>query len=333
MSCLRPRARLGDVLAGRADLVGARVGPGRAGVVSPVEARLHLGLAYGEMGELERRYLAERGPLSDLGVLARVALSRLIPGAGQSTTEHLRIVDTTVDSVSVERALERITGPGLPGRARMVHFAHPHAITLAHRDRALRRRLDAADLVLPDGVGLQVAAALLGRSLSANVNGTDLLPPLCERLVAIGSPLVLVGGASGVAERCAARLREAHGGLQVPLSSHGFLDSRAAHGLAAEISKIGRCVVLVGMGSPLQEAFAWRYLSHLRGATVVTVGGLFDFYSGRIPRAPMAWRELGLEWLFRLLVEPERLARRYLLGIPHFLLLTMLQRYRQRRSA
>src|SRR5262249_27898825 len=75
----------------------------------------------------------------------------------------------------------------------------------------------------------------------------------------------------------------------------------------------------VGMGSPLQERWVWRHLRDVPGATVITVGGLFDFFSGRIPRAPVAWREMGVEWLFRLRQEPARLARRDLLGNPLFL--------------
>jgi N-acetylglucosaminyldiphosphoundecaprenol N-acetyl-beta-D-mannosaminyltransferase len=80
------------------------------------------------------------------------------------------------------------------------------------------------------------------------------------------------------------------------------------------------------MGSPIQERFAWEHLAHIPTATVITVGGLFDFFSGRVPRAPLAWRELGLEWLFRLVQEPRRLAKRYLVGNPLFLLLALKQR-------
>lgn len=329
MSCLRPRARLEDVLRGRADLVGARLGSGKPGLISPVEARLRLGLPYGDLAADEARYLSERTTRDDVGVLARAALSLLIPLRADSHQRRLRILSTVVDSVSIEEALEALTARSTRSRATMVHFAHPHAVTLAHRNDALRRRFAAADLVLPDGVGLQVAASLLGRSLTANVNGTDLLPLLCARAVDRDLPLALVGGAPGVAAQCAAQLRGAHDGLEVPAIAHGFLDDAGARAFAAHVSRLGPCIVLVGLGTPIQEAFAWRHLSHLRDATVVTVGGLFDFYSGRVRRAPQAWREVGLEWLFRLLVEPRRLARRYLVGIPLFLALTLLQRRSQ----
>jgi N-acetylglucosaminyldiphosphoundecaprenol N-acetyl-beta-D-mannosaminyltransferase len=82
------------------------------------------------------------------------------------------------------------------------------------------------------------------------------------------------------------------------------------------------------MGSPTQESWTREHLARVGGVTALTVGGLFDFYSGRIARAPIAVRELGLEWAWRLLQEPGRLARRYLLGNPHFLGLAMMDRRR-----
>ena len=92
------------------------------------------------------------------------------------------------------------------------------------------------------------------------------------------------------------------------------------------MAELGPCLVLVGMGSPRQELWAWKYLSNHPDLIVVTVGGLFDFISGVVPRATVIWRELGLEWLYRLTREPRRLARRYLLGNPLFLARAVRQR-------
>jgi N-acetylglucosaminyldiphosphoundecaprenol N-acetyl-beta-D-mannosaminyltransferase len=137
---------------------------------------------------------------------------------------------------------------------------------------------------------------------------------------------VFVGGAEGVAEQCAARLRHDHPGLSTPVVTHGYVSDEESDAIRARIAKVGRAVVLVGMGSPRQETWARRHLDGIPGITVVTVGGLFDFFSGRIPRAPAVWRELGVEWLYRLIQEPRRLARRYLLGNPLFLALALRQR-------
>jgi N-acetylglucosaminyldiphosphoundecaprenol N-acetyl-beta-D-mannosaminyltransferase len=185
---------------------------------------------------------------------------------------------------------------------------------------------------LPDGIGLRVAAAILGVALRHNLNGTDLLPLLCDRLAAESIPLALVGAAKGVADDCAKNLREKHAGLDVPLVSDGFLDDEASRRFADRARALGRAVVLVGMGSPRQEAWALRYLGDIPGLTVVTVGGLFDFFAGRVTRAPIAWRELGLEWAYRLMQEPRRLGARYLIGNPRFVASAIAQRISGRRA-
>ncbi|MEZ4255718.1 MAG: WecB/TagA/CpsF family glycosyltransferase [Polyangiales bacterium] len=212
------------------------------------------------------------------------------------------------------------------GRARMVHFVHPHALNLAAFDADYAALLADADIILPDGVGLRIAAKMLGVALEHNVNGTDLLPLLCARATASARPLILIGGAEGVASACADALVRSHPGLRVPFTSHGFLDAAGIARVEEAVRAHAPCVVLVGMGSPLQERWAWEHLASIPRITVLTVGGLFDFFSGRIPRSPLVWRELGLEWLWRLRQEPTRLGRRYLLGNPLFLTLAAKQR-------
>src|SRR4030095_451216 len=115
--------------------------------------------------------------------------------------------------------------------------------------------------------------------------------------------------------------------LSILATRHGYLTMQERTETVSELERIGRCLVLVGMGRPPQEQWAWPLRSHLPSVTVITVGGLFDFFSDRIPRAPVVWREIGLEWLFRLRQEPRRLAARYLLGNPVFLARALKQRW------
>jgi N-acetylglucosaminyldiphosphoundecaprenol N-acetyl-beta-D-mannosaminyltransferase len=325
-----PRAPLRDVLRGRAPLVGARFNEVLPrGYFSPVEARWLLGLPCRDLAAEEAHYLQGRTPAKDFGVLLRTSVARaLAPPEGAEPEVRPWIVSAHVDNLSLEQAVEQLFTQGGGGRARLVSIVHPHALNLAVRDEALARTLAEADMVLPDGIGIRVGAALLGVAMRHNLNGTDLLPFLCREAPARGWPMVLVGSAPGVAEACAQRLREAYPGLQLPIVSHGFLSEAGSRALAESISRLGRCLVLVGMGSPRQELWAREYLSGATQAVILTVGGLFDFYSGRIPRAPMAWRELGLEWAYRLLQEPRRMARRYLLGNPLFLLRVLWQKLR-----
>ena len=318
---LLPRASLMALLHGEASLIGARLdASARRGLFSPVEARLLLGIPYGDLLQEEARYLAQRSVMGDVGLITRALFAKLLSLGGARRIEPRPwIVSAYIDNLSIAEALDAITAPPKAAGARMIHFVHPHALNLAVKDTALSAALRAADLVLPDGIGVRLAAALLGVSLTHNINGTDLLPLLCQRAIASGTPLALIGGAPGVALECAKRLKATHPGLKFALISHGFLTAEESRRIAARLRSYPGVIALVGMGSPLQESWARRYLSELSGA-VLTVGGLFDFFSGRVPRAPMAWRELGLEWVYRLLQEPRRMARRYLLGNPLFLL-------------
>lgn len=327
---LLPRASWRDVLRGRARLIGSRIDPARPrGRFSPVEARVLLGLAYEHATNLEERRLAARTISRDLLTLVSALVARALAPVGKSSARPW-VVASVVDNISADEAVRRIIGrTTLPPR--LVCFVHPHALNIAHGDAQLRATLARADLVLPDGVGLRVAARLLGLDLQHNVNGTDLLPHLCDAAAAAKTPLVLVGGTPGVADACAAKLRAAHPGLVIPLTSDGYLDDTESRELAGRIRAVGRAIVLVGMGTPRQEQWAARYLGACPEATAVTVGGLFDFYADRIPRAPVAWRELGLEWVWRLYQEPERMWRRYILGNPLFVARVVKQRLRGRR--
>jgi N-acetylglucosaminyldiphosphoundecaprenol N-acetyl-beta-D-mannosaminyltransferase len=333
---LLPRANLRDVVRGRAPLVGARLDSRvPRGWVSPVEARIHLGIPYGDLVAEEARLLRERHRRADLALLVRVGLARVTaPSPAAAVIRSPWIVSSHVDNLSIEQALDGIFTPPLGVGARIVHFVHPHALNVAYADRRLGSQLDSADLVLPDGFGIRVAARLLGVAVQHNLNGSDLWPLLIRRAAAEGVPLVFVGAAPGVALSCAQRLEEEIPGLEIPIVSDGYLDETASRELTAKIGALDRCMVLVGMGTPLQEAWTWTHLAALPGVTALTVGALFDFMSGNKPRAPHAWRELGLEWLHRLLLEPRRLGRRYLVGNPLFLLRAARQRLqRGRRSA
>ncbi|MBL8683719.1 MAG: WecB/TagA/CpsF family glycosyltransferase [Myxococcales bacterium] len=320
---------LWDVVRRRAPLVGARhCAQGERGLFAPNDPREALGLAYDDPERVEREYFSKRTLVSDLALAARTVVARALAPRGASTIdERVQVLDVVVDNVTVGRALELIVARPPAGRARVVHFVHPHAVNLAASDASLRAHLQRADIVLPDGVGLRIASGLLGTPLVHNVNGTDLLPLLCEALVRAGVKLSLIGGAPGVAEACREKLTERYPGLVWGEVAHGFIRDEARDAVLARVRRAGG-VVLVGMGTPIQERWTWEHLARIDGVTVVTVGGLFDFYSGSVRRAPQALREVGLEWLWRLWCEPRRLAARYLLGNPLFLARVLVQRAR-----
>ena len=331
---LEPRAAVADLLRGRARVVGSRTAVGRhdlglePGLISPYEVRVALGLRYGDPPIEEARYERGRTRFGDAGTVLRWAVARLFASSERSDVlVRPFIVATRVDPVDTLDALERIQDWLRHGKSGVVFFVHPHALNLASSDATLRRDLACADLVLPDGVGLRVAATLLRTPLPANVNGTDLVPELLLELAADHVPIALIGGAPGVTKKAAEAWRRV-APFELLGTWDGFQTPEVYEEVMAEIERRAPCLVLVGFGTPLQERFVMRHLAGRRGVVAMTVGGLFDFASGDKPRAPLAWRELGIEWVWRLVHEPRRLGGRYLIGNPEFVIRALLQRVR-----
>lgn len=327
---LLPRADLRDVLAGHAPWIGSRLDPDAPrGFVSPVEARFAMGIPYGDLLRDEREALAAHSARSAVSTLGRAAASQLVARLSQADDDAAArpfVVGAPLDRLSSDDAIEAILAPVDARHARIVCFVHPHCLNVALGDAGHRDRLARADLVLPDGVGLRLAGGLLGAPIAHNLCGTDVIPVLLARATARGVPIVMIGGRPGVADACAQTWSQSTPGLDVRIRRHGFLSPLEIEALRDELRGLGEAVVLVGMGSPIQERWAFEHLRDLPGLRVLTVGGLFDYFAGNVPRAPVVWRELGLEWLFRLRQEPRRLAKRYLLGNPLFLAAATAQR-------
>jgi len=182
----------------------------------------------------------------------------------------------------------------------------------------LRDWICSDDVVLVnDGIGLDIAALIKhGLRYQANLNGTDFLPYLLE---ALRTPckLFLYGGKPGVAEK-AGEIIERNFGQQVVGCMNGYT-AISPTALRKEINNSGAEIVLVAMGNPLQEEWIHTHMDALNATLFVGVGALFDFLSGRVKRAPVWVQKIRFEWLFRLIQEPKRLAKRYTLDIVKFL--------------
>jgi len=165
--------------------------------------------------------------------------------------------------------------------------------------------------------------------MRANSNGTDLFPVLCEYWQKNGARLYLLGGREGVAAAVAERLAVEYPGLALVGHHHGYFSESETPALLDEIREAKPDVLVVAMGVPLQDVWLAEHEEALSVPLAIGVGGLFDFYSGRIARAPLWLRELGLEWTWRLAMEPARMWRRYLVGNVTFLLRVVKQRLKR----
>lgn len=202
---------------------------------------------------------------------------------------------------------------------RAVGYLNAHMVNLASSDPAQLERLNRFDLLYADGQSVVWAARFLGVEVPERVTAGDFITPFCQRCAERGVRLFLIGGQPGVAEETARLWREAAPGLQVVGTVHGFLNETQEAALIETIAEAKPDLVLIGMGSPRQEIRVERWVESLAPARFWCVGALFEYSGQGRPRAPRWMRRLGLEWLFRLVLEPARLWKRYLIGNPVFI--------------
>lgn len=200
-----------------------------------------------------------------------------------------------------------------------INFVNAHCVNTVRSDPDYARCLQESDFLLPDGSGMRIASKMAGKSMGENLNGTDLFPELCERAARLGLAIYLLGGAPGTAAAAAAALQRRYPGLKVAGTQHGYFAAGEEAAVIARINRARPALLFVGFGVPLQEKWIARHRENLMVPVVLGVGGLFDYYSGNLRRAPAPIRAVGCEWAWRLMMEPRRLARRYLVGNMTFL--------------
>lgn len=231
--------------------------------------------------------------------------------------KNLKLFGFTLVNAKQEAAIAAVLSG--PERA-TAYFMNAHCVNVAANNPAYAASLKAGSYLLPDGSGISLAARMTGQHLEANLNGTDLFLPLCAEAARRGKSIFLLGAEPGIAEAAARNAQKQISGLKIAGSLHGFFDPAKANDVIEQINASGADILLVAMGVPMQELWINQHRDQLTPELVMGVGALFDFHSGSISRAPNAVRRLGCEWLWRLAMEPRRLAHRYLVGNPMFVL-------------
>jgi N-acetylglucosaminyldiphosphoundecaprenol N-acetyl-beta-D-mannosaminyltransferase len=233
---------------------------------------------------------------------------------------------TNIFGVDVETGppadlLRRILGYAERAEHRRVAYVNAHVLNQSSSDPALRAALQRSDLVYCDGYGVRLAAKAIGLEVPHRMTGADWIWGVASLCQATRRSLYLLGSDPGAAREAAACLRRWYPRLDVRGTHHGYFEIGTPHSerVIEDIAAHKPDVLLVGMGTPLQELWVDHYFDRLEAHVVWTVGALFDYVSGRVRRAPHWLSDNGLEWIFRLAIEPRRMWRRYLLGNPVFL--------------
>lgn len=217
------------------------------------------------------------------------------------------ILSVGFDNVTLDEAVE--TAMGYIERGEKCRVVTPNAeIGLdCLKNEQLRKLVNESELVLPDGVGVVHAARILDKPLKGKVPGIEFGEKLCDRLQNTGKSLFLFGSKPGVAEAAAAKLKEKYPGLLIAGTLNGYFSDEKA--VVDTINAAEPDVLFVCLGCPKQELFMERWRDELTCSVMAGLGGSLDVLSGNLQRAPKAFRDLGLEWFYRLLKEPKRIKR------------------------
>jgi len=241
----------------------------------------------------------------------------MAPADSETAPDTLEVLGVRVDRVDSMQAITAISNMlDSPGCKHVVTL-NPEYVMRAGNEPGLMRLINSSELIVPDGIGIVWSSRLLGKPLRGRVTGTGLLPEIARLCAARNTGLFLLGGQPGVAEMTSAVLRHDIPGLKIAGISSDDPGPATDKRTIEAINCSGATVLAVAYGCPKQDYWIGRNRGELTSVRVaIGVGGAFDFISGQVPRAPRWMRRVGMEWLFRLWLEPSR-ARR-MMALPRF---------------
>lgn len=241
------------------------------------------------------------------------------------------ILGVWVNALDYEAAVDKIIAAAHEGRKMTVSALAVHGVMTGVLDKTHRYRLNDFDLVLPDGQPVRWALNLLYKTqLPDRVCGPTTMLRVCERAAREGLPIYLYGSNPSVLEPLSNNLCVRFPKLVIAgyePSKFKQVSPEENHKIIAQIRESGAAITFVGLGCPRQEVWVYENGDAL-SMPAMAVGAAFDFHAGKLPKAPEFMSQIGLEWLFRLVQEPRRLWRRYLLLNPLYIFLFILQAFK-----
>jgi len=208
------------------------------------------------------------------------------------------------------------------GTVKVINTINAHSFNIARCDGVFQAALQQSDVLLPDGSGIVLAAWLLKSTKINRITGMDVYFHLLERLNRTGGRVFFLGSTDNTLHRICERFQKDYKNVSVGVFSPPFADSFSEsqnHEILEKINIFKPDILFVGMTAPKQEKWVFLHQHSIDAKLVVSIGAVFDFYSGTVSRAPKIMAKLGLEWLFRSIKEPRRLGYRNATAIPKFL--------------
>lgn len=236
--------------------------------------------------------------------------------------KSVNILGVEVGTQTTQELIECISQSIGKGSRLLLAYVNIYAINLAQRERWFKDFLNNANMTFCDGYGIKLGARLLGYHIPERYTPPDWIPFLASVCANKGYRMYLLGAQPGVSDQVAHLLKEQFSELIIAGTSHGYLDksigSAENDNIIRGINELNVDILVVGMGMPIQEKWLAENWHKLNCRVALPVGAAFDYLAGTTPRAPRWLTDHGFEWLGRLVIEPGRLWKRYILGIPVF---------------
>jgi len=231
------------------------------------------------------------------------------------------------DDISSEQAVSHALDLIRGDEKAYIVTPNPEIVWICRQNGALRSAVNGAGLVLPDGIGIIIAARILGTPLrSGRVPGIDFITILLQKMSETGGSVFLLGAKPGVAEAAGKKLTEEYPGLVISGSADGYFADDEP--IIEQINAVGADLLLVCLGAPKQELWMAENLGRLNVRLCAGLGGSLDIFAGNAKRAPMFFQKAGLEWFYRLICEPRRIKR--MIKLPLFVLVVIFKRLKPR---
>lgn len=232
-------------------------------------------------------------------------------------SEKISILGLKVDKITMQEALKRFEEMLQNEGLKFIVTPNSEILEAATKNDELKEIINEADMVIPDGIGLVYASKIKGQPLRERVTGIDFSFNALHVIKDLGKKAYFLGGKPGIAEAAAENMQKQIEGLCICGTHDGYFKAEEENALVEEINNLNPDFLLVALGAPKQEKFIFKYKDKLNCKVAIGIGGSLDVWSGASKRAPEFYQKHGLEWLYRLKSEPERIGR--VARIPVFL--------------
>lgn len=245
---------------------------------------------------------------------------------------QILISKVPVNTLSIEELIEYVNQSINHQNKTIISYVNVHAINLAQSNSSFLNFLRQSDIVYCDGFGVRIGAKILGLVPPPRYTLPDFIDRLIAVCIKLNKGIYILGSKPGVAYKAAQNLVKNNPGLVICGTGHGYFDksfdSLENKQVISNINRASPAILFVGFGMPTQELWIKENLSNLYPTIIFPVGAMIDYVAGEINRSPKWMTDHGFEWLGRLIIEPRRLWKRYLVGIPLFFVRIIIEKIR-----